>query len=560
MTTFPEDSADRVLAYHERTKHQPQRYAAALGYLDWATQPDPFRTYEGAPRVELPLAADGLTTRYAELFQRGTVSPVALSTASLGVFFELALGVTAWKRYQSAHWSLRANPSSGNLHPTEGWVLLPEVTGLPSGVYHYLSRDHLLERRCTFSPTDAASVASRLGDRGFLALLTSIHWREAWKYGERAFRYCQHDLGHALGSLGLAAAALGWSTALIDGLGDDRLAELLGLDREEDFRHLMRLDREQPETALWIAPTATAAGAAAIEAGADELSNCARRGTWAGRANSLSPDHVEWGVIDVVAAATRRPAGPSSAAGAPARSVPLPPLNSTCTEPAAVLIRRRRSAVALDRTTSIARDSFFAMLDAVVPRQDTPPWDGFPFPPRIHLGIFVHRVRGLAAGLYLLERDVTAHDELRAEIRADAHWSRVPGSPEHLRLFLLFAEDLRDTSRVVSCAQDVAADGAFSLGMLASFEPVVRSAPHDYRRLYWEAGVLGQVLYLEAEAAGVRATGIGCYFDDLFHELLGLRGARFQSMYHFTVGGPVEDSRLQTEPAYGHLQSRRPTG
>ena len=27
--------------------------------------------------------------------------------------------------------------------------------------------------------------------------LTSITWREAWKYGERAFRYCNHDVGHA---------------------------------------------------------------------------------------------------------------------------------------------------------------------------------------------------------------------------------------------------------------------------------------------------------------------------------------------------------------------------
>jgi len=27
-------------------------------------------------------------------------------------------------------------------------------------------------------------------------------------------------------------------------------------------------------------------------------------------------------------------------------------------------------------------------------------------------------------------------------------------------------------------------------------------------KLFWEAGLLGQVLYLEAEAAGVRGTGI----------------------------------------------------
>jgi hypothetical protein len=63
--------------------------------------------------------------------------------------------------------------------------------------------------------------------------------------------------------------------------------------------------------------------------------------------------------------------------------------------------------------------------------------------------------------------------------------------------------------------------------------------------------MIGQVLYLEAEAAGVRATGIGCYFDDAMHQLLGLRDDRLQSFYHFTTGGPVEDPRLTTLPAYG---------
>jgi hypothetical protein len=69
--------------------------------------------------------------------------------------------------------------------------------------------------------------------------------------------------------------------------------------------------------------------------------------------------------------------------------------------------------------------------------------------------------------------------------------------------------------------------------------------------------VLGQVLYLEAEAAGVRGTGIGCYFDDAFHNLLGLDGYCFQSLYHFTVGGPVDDPRLMTLAAYSHLNRAR---
>ena len=81
-----------------------------------------------------------------------------------------------------------------------------------------------------------------------------------------------------------------------------------------------------------------------------------------------------------------------------------------------------------------------------------------------------------------------------------------------------------------------------------------------YRRLFWEAGVLGQVLYLEAEAARVRGTGIGCYFDDPAHELLGLVGDEFQDLYHFTVGGPVDDPRLTTLPAYGARVKARPRG
>ena len=53
-----DDSGKRALSYHERTKHHPGRYARSLGYLDWDTQPDPFRRYEGARVLPLPLMAN----------------------------------------------------------------------------------------------------------------------------------------------------------------------------------------------------------------------------------------------------------------------------------------------------------------------------------------------------------------------------------------------------------------------------------------------------------------------------------------------------------------------
>jgi len=63
--------------------------------------------------------------------------------------------------------------------------------------------------------------------------------------------------------------------------------------------------------------------------------------------------------------------------------------------------------------------------------------------------------------------------------------------------------------------------------------------------------MIGQSLYLGAEAAGMRATGIGCYFDDVLHRALGLQDRTWQSLYHFTVGTAVDDPRLRSAPPYG---------
>jgi hypothetical protein len=135
-------------------------------------------------------------------------------------------------------------------------------------------------------------------------------------------------------------------------------------------------------------------------------------------------------------------------------------------------------------------------------------------------------------------------------------WQQVPDSPGGLPLYWLLEGDAKRVAAQVSCHQDIAADSAFSFGMLAEFEGQLRRrGAWWYPRMFWEAGLLGQVLYLEAEAAGVRATGIGCFFDDPVHEIVAVKDLTLQSLYHFTIGGPVEDHRLMTLPAYGHLQA-----
>ena len=134
-------------------------------------------------------------------------------------------------------------------------------------------------------------------------------------------------------------------------------------------------------------------------------------------------------------------------------------------------------------------------------------------------------------------------------------WTAPEGIPPSLPFFLLEAGDARRVAAQTSCGQAIAADGVFAAAMLAEYRaPIETFGSWFYRRLHWEAGVVGQQLYLEAEASGIRATGIGCFFDDLTHRTFGLTGDAFQVLYHFTMGGAVDDVRLQTVPPYQHLQ------
>jgi SagB-type dehydrogenase family enzyme len=538
------DAAGDIIAYHDRTKHHPERYANGPGGLDWANQPDPFRQFSSAPTFRLPLAGPDETPPAAVLFGAATAKSKPLTFERISLYLELSLGLSARKEIATSSWYLRMNPSSGNLHPTEAYVILPGLPGFPggAGVYHYAPLHHELEQRARWRQTQNPKAAE------FHVGLTSVTWREAWKYGERAFRYCQHDVGHALAALRFAAAALGWRAQLLPEWDDAHLAGLLGLDRVEDFADA---ERETPELLVRVNVDETAG--AILSSATDAPTE------WFGRANRLSHFHVEWPVINEAIASSEKKAG---SANQPENRefVPWsPPVPPACGHSAGQLIRQRRSAVDFDGVTHISRDTFLAILDTTLPRTFTPPFDAWPFPPRLNLVLMVHRVTGLEPGLYLWLRTPADTDALRRAFGTNLNWEAATDSAITTPLFRLGRGDFRDFSRTLSCHQNIAADGAFSLGMLARFEPVLQErGAGAYRELFWEAGMIGQALYLSAEAAGVRGTGIGCYFDEVLHRALGLSGHAWQSLYHFTVGRPVEDPRLRTSPPYPRLAAGAP--
>jgi len=521
--------------------------------MDWASQPNPFRRFEPAQLLPLPLPEINWEPTYDEVLAAAP-APVPIGAEAISKLFFFSLALSAWKQVKGldgqagSRWSLRVNPSSGNLHPTEGYLICGPIPGLTEspGIYHYAPFEHALGLRRRLSDAEWQSLSPLLPPGACLLGLTSIHWRESWKYGERAFRYCQHDVGHAIGAITISAGGLGWRTRLLDQVSTPALERLLGIDQQEG------IEAEHGDCLLLLHPGGqTVPNSTLPEVLLAKLAG----GEWVGEPNDLSSEHHPWPVIDEVSdACTWSGAAP----GEVAATAPGPHSPKDRGLSAHELIRQRRSAVALDRRTTIPSEAFYRILQSVMPDTNPIPFATLPWQPTIALMLFVHRVNGLAPGVYTLVRNPEHLPSLQASFAPDFLWRKPDGCPPSLPLYLLLAGDERAIAGAVSCGQDIAANGVFSVGMLAAFEDALSAAgPGMYPRMFWETGVIGQILYLEAEAAGIRGTGIGCFYDDEVHRILGIKDHSWQSLYHFTMGGAVEDQRIQSHDAYEHFSPDR---
>ncbi len=502
-----------VSAYHSRSKHALDRYAAGPGTLDWEAQPKAFRDWSGAAQIALSREIAVAEIPWGTLAEARVSLP--FNTQSLGSFLRLCVGLTAWKEYAGARWSLRAHPSSGNLHPTETWLIAAGAEGLEDGLYHYHNLHHALERRAW-----GGSPAS-----GVWLGFSSIHWREAWKYGERAFRYCQLDMGHVLAALGYAAALHGWMPRLL-GLDAAMVAHGLGLDRAEDFAGV---EGEEAEVIVALH--------------ARESALPLEWPHWAGKPGLLDARPLyQWPVIEEVAVATRgkSPATDAVHFGAVAES-----LGNNDIRAAQVLLKRR-SAQAFDGQSVMPQTVFRRMLAGLLPG-GSPVWNMWTGAARVHPVLLVHRVEGVAPGVYVMPRNNAAQTSLQAAFRDTFTWQ---AADPDLPLYQLIAARAGKTARTLSCHQDIATQCAVTFMMVAEFAAPVAADPAAYRHLHWEAGMLGHVITLEAEAAGWRGTGIGCFFDETVHEVLGLKDDAFQVIYHYAVGMALDDPRISTLPAY----------
>jgi len=243
--------------YHEATKYSPENLGSQAS-LNWAQQPEPYKTFHSTERVEL--VEDLLVGRdpVSGIPRLDDISAGMLDRAALSTLLLHTNGVTAvLKEAEGKEHLFRAAPSAGALYPTEIYVALRDLPDVADGLYNYQVRHHCL------APLLDGDFWNDLEDISFshpavrrsrcIMLFSAVFFRSSWRYHERAYRRILLDTGHVIGNATTFAPVLGHRCVPIPDFRDADLDALMLFDREAESSLLLAAVVEE-DTGLQAGP------------------------------------------------------------------------------------------------------------------------------------------------------------------------------------------------------------------------------------------------------------------------------------------------------------------
>ena len=218
--------------FQQETKYQ--RGHLPGGGLDWASKPETYKQYPGAPKIPLsPPQTEGGAPIWDVLQQRRSMRrfrDAPIEEAQLSQLLWAAQGITQIQR----GFGYRTAPSAGALYPVETYVVIHAVEDIEPGVYHYAVARHELDQLKTGD--FRADIARAALDQGIayranaVFVWTAVFERSKWKYRQRCYRYIYMDAGHVAQNVALAAVSLGLGSCQIAALYDNEANAVLGVD------------------------------------------------------------------------------------------------------------------------------------------------------------------------------------------------------------------------------------------------------------------------------------------------------------------------------------------
>jgi hypothetical protein len=526
------------LFYHDRSINDPKQ-PARNGKREWALQPRTHRRYYGAEYARLPIPGRDFDASLPSILDVETllscsaaIESIPLSVSSFSSFIFHSLALTGRKNSLQnkisprAAWTKRVNASSGGLHPTECYFILPSVefgfSCTSASVLHYHAPYHGVERLRSFSERTWAKLAAGLPSGSFFAVVTCVAWREIWKYGERALRYTLLDGGHAIAALFLSARLHGWSVHVLP-VAEQLIAEAIGLNLNEN-----EAERERVQVMLAVVPQHDELRLPLPLKALKRIS----KSEFIGVPNTLSFTHTNWEIVDATWDTLQSDS---------ATEVRLPSwrdaveLNSTSSNktPIAQLIRERRSATAFNKKAVLPRSTFDRLLTLLshnslaslnFPFASQPLWQC-----NVSVWLFVARVDGIEPGVYSIEpnRAGDANGEIGTTL---------------VRSF--DADSLSNTAQLASCQQALAMDCCVTLVMTAPIpKEHVTQYGSCYKAIHLQSGFIGQLCYNAMQTDGFACTAMGCFTDQFALHALGLPENECMDLFHMAIGEAVPDTR-----------------
>lgn len=471
-----------ILQYHRETSHT--RGSIKGRSLNRDELPVPFKLYRADKPFHLSHDLKLPDIPLDKALDKRPLSPKASMPHILAAICNLTAGISQIRRHADGTvFHFRTPPSAGALYPIELYVALQNVSGINDGLYHYCPLEHTLSQLRKGYIFGALS-----GNRPIIRFyMTSIFHRSAWKYGDRAYRYCLLDAGHMAENLVTAARLHGLPAAIDYDFNDSAVNELLAIDPalEGCVAQIHSLGCK-PETEV----------DATVPLLGDDFPAMSRTAPTGKTPELLLNAHK------VTSSFARCP---SKAPAAPAdRSTPLPP--PVVEASASATIMKRRSQRNFIPIEAKPRD----LVDIIsMVCHDTPPC----CTDAIRVGFIANDNSGLTPGYHHINRAdrsttlIKTGNFMAASSRVCLDQSWLTNAALHF----VFTADLAMLNR--------------------------HCGPRSYRYAHLESGRIGQRIYLAATAKRLGVCGIGAFFDQEATTLLSLPPGH--ALLYLVAIGPV---------------------
>ncbi len=493
--------------YHSITSYKRDKIPPHT--LDWEHQPTTFKTYPGIEQIPLPKDLQFEQDSFSDVIRRSCLGNKtgAPDIKDLSMILLLAYSITARGVHGEGYHYYRSVASAGALYPVEIYVATHDIEGLQNGLYHFSIPNHALTPLRDENITEylVSSLHEPPETRASLTFIfTSIFFRSAWKYRDRAYRYHLLDTGHLIENLAIALKYQEFPYQLSQNFDDDRLNHLLGLDETKEVS--LAVCQVPGEDLLKIHP---------------EKKALPGLGAFLRETCKVSDKEIEYPPINEIhqAGGTIKTASTipddKGALGFPGRQTTETdaptdawPEILNCHE--AFFQRRSRRNFVPNALPQQCISSLLECFSMSKIKQDSDPGNIT----GTTVGVILGNVEGYEPGFYLANEAGTSLQMVRQ------------GQFAHLMAHICLD-------------QNWMANAAIQFLFIADLEKIDQHwGPRGYRYVMMNAGRLGERLYLASAAMGLGCCGIGAFYDDEASKLLELEGGL--RLLYLVAAGPVK--------------------